>query len=148
MASSNDKSDEMIFKFSGDDDVWIFIDDVLVADLGGLHNALDLSINFATGYVEIKGEENEKTFADNTIHTLKMFYLERGHLSSNLSLSFNIQPLPSPPSNNEDINETEEDTSDSDTVANAFLLFFSYVLLYHVVLTIAKSVLQNNHKLN
>ncbi|MDE6747914.1 MAG: hypothetical protein K2K21_02445 [Lachnospiraceae bacterium] len=138
--SGNDKSDEMIFRFSGDDDVWIFIDDVMVADLGGIHDALELSINFATGVVNVEGsapytlydafvtaygenstlggvEFNGRTFADNTTHTLKMFYLERGHMASNLSLSFNIQPLPSPPSNNEDKDkdknsyETEEHTS-------------------------------------
>ncbi|MBD5495851.1 MAG: hypothetical protein HDR12_16180 [Lachnospiraceae bacterium] len=134
-------SSDMIFRFSGDDDVWIFIDDVLVADLGGIHDALGLSINFATGDVEVAGEKrtlydafvtaygensnlgdvefNGNTFADNTTHTLKMFYLERGHMASNLSLSFNIQPLPSPPDNNEekekDYHETEEHTSDSDT---------------------------------
>ncbi|MDE5865714.1 MAG: sortase B protein-sorting domain-containing protein [Lachnospiraceae bacterium] len=40
-------------------------------------------------------------------------------MASNLSLSFNIQPLPSPPSDNEEKEEnyyeTEEHTSDSDT---------------------------------
>ncbi len=156
VASDTDESgfSDMIFSFSGDDDVWIFIDDVLVADLGGLHDALTLEINFATGDVNVDGsapytlydsfvaayekdpipdsvkfsEENGSTFADNTIHTLKMFYLERGHLASNLSLSFNIQPLPSPPSNDEDKevkeedhHETEEDTSDSGTDANTIV---------------------------
>ena len=92
---------DMIFSFSGDDDVWVFVDNKLVLDLGGVHDMASGTINFRTGEVKVNDTVNTslqnifvKLFSDYSSHTLKFFYLERGEGESNCSLKFNLPPVP------------------------------------------------------
>ena len=45
----------MEFDFSGDDDVWIYVDGVLVGDAGGVHNKTRVHIDFQSGTVKVDG---------------------------------------------------------------------------------------------
>lgn len=109
---------DVTYNFSGDDDVWIFIDGKLVGDLGGNHDAAAITINFRTGRVIVYRDENmnneyddgESIYTDTTLkdtlglsgdtledgsyHTLDFYYLERGNYDSNLSLRYNLVAIP------------------------------------------------------
>ena len=93
----------IIFEFSGDDDMWVFIDDNLVLDVGGIHQPVTGSINFSADRVSVYGKDDTTitqrfldasspttwAIGDGKPHTMKIFYLERGGCDSNLSIKFN-----------------------------------------------------------
>lgn len=103
----------MVFDFTGDDDVWVFIDDVLVLDLGGIHQALGGSIDFAADKIKYDKVQSHGDTPAATIteafrkagkkwdskaymtHHLSFFYLERGDGGSNCKISFNLPVKPS-----------------------------------------------------
>ncbi|MCD8022404.1 MAG: fibro-slime domain-containing protein [Lachnospiraceae bacterium] len=118
--NGDEVTEDIVFHFSGDDDVWVFIDGTLVLDIGGIHNRIDGDINFATGEWTIT--QNYKstdlavdyvtgttagssgnlwgtdgtlgttlaTFAAQETHTLTVFYMERGAGASNCEITFNL----------------------------------------------------------
>ena len=118
----NDRDEPTVYEFNGDDDLWIYIDNVLVLDIGGVHDAFQGRIDFSTGDVTITNgtsttikqmfrnagrfpdgtpwndsRVNEyfkgDTFKDYSTHTFKMFYMERGAAASNLEMKFNLMPV-------------------------------------------------------
>ena len=106
---------DIIYEFTGDDDFWLYVDGKLIIDLGGIHSAVPGSVNYSTGDVYVNGRhttlyeifsshlnedelaetfvqntEGKWVFRDNTTHTMKIFYMERGAGASNLHMRFNL----------------------------------------------------------
>lgn len=105
---------DMVFDFSGDDDIWLFIDGALVLDLGGIHGDRGGSVNFASGAITYDQAPSSwwqvtrpSTLADAMKqagltwdssdykqHTFTLFYLERGGGGSNCRMRFNLPTIP------------------------------------------------------
>lgn len=111
-------NEEMQFNFTGDDDMWIYIDGHLVLDLGGSHamasgsiNLATMKVTYSTGYYNATydnvadknsascayheaeefaiGNDVKKILQDTTrTHKMTIFYMERGLFDSNLSFNF------------------------------------------------------------
>ena len=109
VTTTSNKEVPIEFNFSGDDDVWVFIDDQLVLDVGGAHDVVSGRINFKdrnTWVSRVKNQSGSGCTDDKTSdfpaslkndsdfykkeHTLTMFYMERGLWESNMKITFNF----------------------------------------------------------
>mgnify|MGYP003572139404 CR=1 FL=1 len=83
MAFKYEAEGDQYFKFIGDDDVWVFINDQLVIDLGGVHSAVEQ-------YVDL----DRLRLEDGEIYPIDFFFAERHRTQSNFRIETNI-PLQS-----------------------------------------------------
>ena len=69
------------YTFKGDDDMWVILDGKkVVIDLGGIHNAVEGSVDLW----------KHLSKGDTTTHTLTVLYLERGAGASNCYMNFTL----------------------------------------------------------
>ncbi len=107
LKNKNGQNRPVAFSFSGDDDLWVFVDGKLVLDVGGDHGKVEGTVNFAddTAFVSrVKKSQGDPDAEEGPCttkfqladtgekHQLVLFYLERGMWESNLKLQFNMAP--------------------------------------------------------
>ena len=71
------------YYFFGDDDMWVFLDDTLVCDIGGVHSSVGEYVNL-WDYLEKENRTESET------HTLTFFYTERGASGSTCYMNFTL----------------------------------------------------------
>ena len=76
------------FDFTGDDDVWVFVNGRLAVDVGGIHSAVNASVNLDNKRAAFGG------LVDGQKYKLHMFYAERHTNESNIKITTNIISTP------------------------------------------------------
>lgn len=71
------------YYFFGDDDMWVFLDNKLVCDIGGVHSSVGEYVNL-WDYLEKENRTESET------HTLTFFYTERGASGSTCYMNFTL----------------------------------------------------------
>lgn len=77
-------ADDLYFTFSGDDDVYLFINNKLALDIGGSHWPVEKTVNLNELSAEYGLEEGQ-------VATFTFFYMERCADASNFSIKTNIE---------------------------------------------------------
>lgn len=89
----NGYTGDLLYKFTGDDDLWVFLDGELVLDLGGIHAECGGDVDlWRVGPLadELYATGNKELVNADTKHTLTVLYMERGGNESNCNMQFTV----------------------------------------------------------
>ncbi|MDD2992395.1 MAG: Cna B-type domain-containing protein [Pygmaiobacter sp.] len=134
----------MTFEFSGDDDLWVYVDNQLTLDIGGIHGANGGLIDFANGLVyyqhapynasahpgwanvisqnpragygyAVSFEALGLSMEDYSMHTMNIYYMERGANESNNKMTFNLLTFTGNPNLFKQVTGINDAVVDADT---------------------------------